>query len=80
MTASQFIAALQAGVNALANAANAPQFTSANNPTPAPVTANQAKALALSPQGQTASKQKSGDLISQLFSWLIPSGWTPARI
>lgn len=93
MSASQFIAALQAGINAVANAAAsnptmpgsaAPQVSSANNPTPAPVTANQAAVLAASPAGQDAVKQKatagSVDYIAKFFSWLIPAGWTPAKL
>ncbi|MDE2100727.1 MAG: hypothetical protein KGL39_26010 [Patescibacteria group bacterium] len=89
MTASQFIAALQAGLNAAANAAAssptqagtaAPQVSSANNPTPAPVTFGQTVALASSPAGQTAAAQKAGDFITKYFSWLIPAGWTPAKL
>ncbi len=89
MTAGQFIAALPAGLNAAANAAPAspttpgsaaPQVSSGNNPSPAPVTASQAVALSASPAGQAAAKQKGGDLITKFFSWLIPAGWTPAKL
>jgi hypothetical protein len=80
MTANQFIAALQAGVNAVASAAAitptvagtaAPQLSATANPVPAPATANQAAAVGIA---------KTPDLITKFFSWLIPAGWTPAKL
>lgn len=91
MTAAQFIAALQAGLKAAATASAATpaaagtgpaQVSADQNGMPAPATNNQAQAAKTAAQSTpaTASATVKTDLISQLFSWLIPKGWQPAKL
>lgn len=91
MTAGQFISALQAGINAIATAAattpstaatGKAQVNSADNPIPAPTSQSQAaaakKASASTPSKASATVKT--DWISKYLGWLVPKGWTPAKL